>query len=457
MHQSTAVRFLFYIMLALIGIWLVLTALSYAVLALPFFIGCAIYAKHERDYDTVAAIRGAFSGGPYQPLVTMGVISGVLCVAFMMVPGIWQDLRTGSSPLISAIVLALDFAVIASAAIFYSQIVKGHIMKDIFTIMDGKTKFDDFASEFSSPVVIEINPEKLRIQLKAEVIGQDVIVDECVDTLARRCRLQRKAKPLGVFMYVGASGAGKTELAKAIAKHAFENRLCRYDMNEFTEAHSTQRLIGAPPGYMGSDQGGQLTQDIKRMKSGVILFDEIEKAHSDVYKLIMGLLDEGRMTEQSTGKTMDATKFIIVMTSNAEHEKLAEIAEKISDLDDRRRAIKDTLQVVFKPEQLARIDEVFCFKKLDKHSQARVIGKFLFGYAADIGVELAGVDADLLIDTIKRHEKQSDYGIRELVRLVEKQVCDGMMEAKDEGFAHVSIRFSGDKVSVHGVRKEEAA
>ncbi len=328
-------------------------------------------------------------------------------------------------------------------------------MKDIFAVMGNVDAFDAFA-DGDKAAVIEIDAATLIPKIKADVIGQDAIVTEAVEMLARRVKYTRKNKPLAVLMLVGATGSGKTELAKAIAKHAFENRLARFDMNEFTEAHSTQRLIGSPPGYMGSDQGGQLTREIMRLRSGVILFDEIEKAHPDVYKLLMGLMDEGRITEQSTGKTFDASKFAIILTSNAEHEKLSALMKTISDDDDRRRAVKDTLATVFKQEQLARIDEVFCFGPLDRRSLAQVIGKFLFSFAADCGVELERVDAELLIETITRHEKQADYGIRELIRLVEKSVIDGMLQAREDGYSHVAISVRDGKVEVRGVAAQVA-
>jgi ATP-dependent Clp protease ATP-binding subunit ClpA len=257
-------------------------------------------------------------------------------------------------------------------------------------------------------------------------------------------------------MLVGATGAGKTELAKALAKYAFEGRMTRVDCNELTESHAAQRLIGAPPGYVGSENGGQLTRDIMRLGSGVILLDEVEKAHEAVLRVIMGLLDEGRLTEASTGQTADASKFLIVMTSNAEHDKLAELVATVADEDERRRAVKDTLTGVFRPEQLARIDDVYCFGHLDRRAMVEVVGKFLLGFAADAGVQLVAVDSALLIDTVLRHEKGAKYGIRELVRLVERAIVDGMLDRRAEGFRHVAIQCQGDAVEVVGVPAGEA-
>jgi len=351
---------------------------------------------------------------------------------------------------------ALRFAGTAVAVIgggwLFHKINRGDLMPNIFDIIDDSDRFADFVRG-NKPATVSIEAETLRLALKQDVIGQEAVIDELVTTVARRARLARPNKPLGVFLLAGATGSGKTELAKSLAKHAFENRLVRFDMNEFTEGHSTQRLIGSPPGYVGSDDGGQLTRAIVRMRSGVILLDEIEKAHPDVYKLVMGLLDEGRITEQSTGSTADASAFVIVMTSNAEHAKLATLMQTVGDPDERRRAVKDTLLGVFKPEQLARVDDIFCFAPLDRRAIAQVIGKFLYSFADEAGVRLAKVDADLLMQTILRHEKQESYGIRELVRLIEKAVIDGMLAARDAGARAVEIRVTEEgRIEVLPVR-----
>lgn len=325
-------------------------------------------------------------------------------------------------------------------------------MPSIFDVVRDKPTIDAFVAEGGSrPPLPAIDPARLAEQVRQDVIGQDPIVADVTALLARRIRQARRGRPLGVVLFVGATGAGKTELAKAIAKHAFEGRMTRVDCNELTESHSAQRLIGAPPGYIGADQGGQLTRDIERLGSGVILFDEIEKAHEAVLRIVMGLLDEGRLTEASTGRVADASQFFIVLTSNAEHQKLAEIVEQVADPDERRRAVKDTLQSVFRPEQLARIDETYCFGQLDRRARVEVVGKFLFQFAADSGVRLVGVDAALLIDTVTRHEKSAKYGIRELVRLVERAIVDGMLDRRAEGFREVEILCDGERIEVRGV------
>ena len=340
-------------------------------------------------------------------------------------------------------------------------LVKGEEMPSIFDIVKDKPALEAFVSNtevngIKPPArVNEINPENLARRISEEVIGQDAIVRDVAGQIARRIRLARTKKPIGVFMFVGATGAGKTELAKAIAKYAFEGRLTRVDCNELTAEHSVQRLIGAPPGYIGSESGGQLTRDIQRLGSGVILLDEIEKAHEATLRTLMGLMDEGRLTEASTGQVMDASQFVIVITSNAEHAALAEIAETIADPDDRRRAVRDTLTGVFRPEQLARIDDIHCFAHLDRRALVQVVGKFLFGFAKDTGVELVNVDSTLLVDTVIRHEKSAKYGIRELIRLVERAIVDGMLDRRAEGFRRVEIISDGTQVEVIGVRDHD--
>lgn len=358
-----------------------------------------------------------------------------------------DDASTTAALLLGAGVLVESFVLFFAA--------RKDPMPSIFDIAKNSSALEAFVSDPAAVAgrskLEEIDPARLAELVRKDVIGQDRIVADVAGQLARRIRQGRKNKPLGVVMFVGATGAGKTELAKALAKYAFEGRMTRVDCNELTESHAAQRLIGAPPGYIGSENGGQLTRDIMRLGSGVILLDEIEKAHEAVLRVIMGLLDEGRLTEASTGQTADASQFLIVMTSNAAHAELAELVEKISDDDERRRAVKDTLAGVFRPEQLARIDDIYCFGHLDRRAMVEVVGKFLYGFADEAGVILTGVDSQLLIETVLRHEKGAKYGIRELIRLVERAIVDGMLDRRAEGFKYVSIECQGDAVQVVGV------
>lgn len=384
------------------------------------------------------------------------VLSHAIVIGFgaKLALGSLGDIAGGHEMLAGMMTFLLAAGAAGGGMWLFTKILNGDFesMKNIFDLVDNAPAFRDFTeNKQQASVVLDIVPERDIPIIKNQVIGQDAVVESVVQTLARRVRQNRKNKPLGVFMFVGATGAGKTELAKAIADTCFEGRMIRVDMNECTDAAGITRLIGPPPGYMGSDKGGQVTGDIKRMRSGVILFDEIEKAHPDFFKAMMGLLDEGRLTDQSFNWTADASQFIIIMTSNAEHQKLGQLAATIEDADTLATAVKDTLQTVFKPEQLARVDEIFCYRPLSRESLAMIVGKFLLKFAKDAQVELVSVSHELLISLIMKFEKRADYGIRELVRLVEKQVVDGMYDRRDEGFKKVALAFDGENVEVRGV------
>ena len=290
-------------------------------------------------------------------------------------------------------------------------------------------------------------------EIKSRVIGQDAAVDQSVSLIFRRARLRRPAKPVCTLLYVGATGAGKTELAKAIADEMFGGRLIRVDCAEYTVPHSTQRLIGSPPGYLGSERGGWLCREIGKTRTGVLLLDEIEKAHPDVLTTLMALLDEARITEQSTGTTYSATGFVVVLTSNAAANDIAAIIKASPDESPERAGrVKDALRGAgFKPEVLARVDAVLPFGELSRAAAAEIVGLFLQKYAGDVGLEIQSVDAALLIDLIKRREALAGYGVREVVRLVESAVVDGLLEARDAGYRAVAISIDGDAVRVAGV------
>ena len=336
-------------------------------------------------------------------------------------------------------------------------------MKNIFDLVDDAGALDAFISgkpqtkPGGGTAIRNLEPfddklaeyiEKIKNEM---VIGQDAIVSDCLAMINRRIAMQRVGKPICVHMFVGATGAGKTELAKAIATTCFNGRLLRFDCNEMTDKSSAVRLIGSPPGYIGSEDGGQLTRGISLNGSGVILFDEIEKAHEDVYKLIMGLMDEGRITEQSTGKVADATAHVIILTSNAAHQKIAQIVRDVEDVQDRRTQIKDAMGDIFRPEQLARIDEVYAFAPLDRLSLARIVFKMLLDLARDAGVEIVKVDTSLIIDTVVMHERMASYGIRELWRVVEKTIIDEIYLRRKEGCKQVTVKVVNGNISVVGI------
>jgi DNA polymerase III delta prime subunit len=290
-------------------------------------------------------------------------------------------------------------------------------------------------------------PDDLADQLKKRVLGQDQIVEDVAATVTRRLRLRRKNKPVCVVMFAGATGAGKTELAKALAE-ALKGELIRVDCNEMTESHSVQRLIGAPPGYMGSDQPGQLTGALAKARQGVLLLDEIEKADKKVMDVLMGLLDEGRITDQSTGATVNADSFIVVMTSNAAHAEIAEIAADEPDPVARAGRVKDVLQRFFRPEQLARIDAIYPFQPLPFEARVQLVLLMLMRFAHEARVSIApgGVDPAAVATALQAQEKVAGYGVREFQRTLEAAVMDGLLIAAEGGAKAVTIHVDAQNM-----------
>ena len=227
--------------------------------------------------------------------------------------------------------------------------------------------------------LVESEKEKLlhlEDELHEKVIGQDEAVSAVADSIQRsRAGLADPQRPTASFIFLGPTGVGKTELAKALAANLFdtEDALVRIDMSEYMEKHSVSRLVGAPPGYVGYEEGGQLTEAIRRRPYSVILFDEIEKAHNDVFNIMLQILDDGRLTD-SQGRTVDFKNTIIIMTSNIGSQYILDIAGDDSRYEEMRSRVMDVMRNSFRPEFLNRIDEIIIFHALQK-SQLREIVK----------------------------------------------------------------------------------
>lgn len=253
--------------------------------------------------------------------------------------------------------------------------------------------------------------------LRKRVIGQDNAVSLVSDAILRqRAGIKDENKPIGSFLFLGPTGVGKTELAKSLAEALFdsETHIVRLDMSEFMEPHSVAKLIGAPPGYVGYDEGGQLTEKIRRNPYSIILFDEIEKAHHDVFNILLQILDDGRLTD-SQGRTVDFKNTIIIMTSNIGSDLLLE--EK-SESD-----VTNLLKQYFKPEFLNRIDEIICFKPLNKDVQLKIVSKLLH----DLDVRLLAQDINITFtDNLKNWiiDQSFDitYGARPIKRFITKYI-----------------------------------
>jgi ATP-dependent Clp protease ATP-binding subunit ClpB len=215
----------------------------------------------------------------------------------------------------------------------------------------------------------------LENRLHLRLVGQDEAVD-AVSNAVRRSRsgLQDPNRPIGSFLFLGPTGVGKTELCKALAEAMFddENAMIRIDMSEFMEKHSVSRLIGAPPGYVGYDEGGMLTEAVRRRPYSVVLFDEMEKAHRDVFNVLLQVLDDGRLSDNQ-GHTIDFTNTIIVMTSNVGSQVIQEIAREDGSEEVMQDAVKDLLYQYFLPEFLNRIDETIIFHPLNRNEITKIV------------------------------------------------------------------------------------
>ena len=260
-------------------------------------------------------------------------------------------------------------------------------------------------------------------ELKKRVVGQDEAVDYVSDAIIRsKAGIKDPSKPIGSFIFLGPTGVGKTELAKSLAAALFDNEqnMVRIDMSEYMEKHSVSRLIGAPPGYVGYDEGGQLTEAVRRKPYSVVLFDEIEKAHPDVFNVLLQVLDDGRITD-SQGRTVDFKNTIIIMTSNIGGADIAAAGGEITD--ELKNDVMAQLKSRFRPEFLNRIDEIITFRALSKDNISGIVDLLM----ADLNSRLADREITIkLTESAKQHiiDQGYDqvYGARPLKRYLQKNV-----------------------------------
>ena len=276
----------------------------------------------------------------------------------------------------------------------------------------------------------------LEAVLHERVIGQDQAVKAVSNAIRRgRAGLKDPNRPVGSFIFVGPTGVGKTELSKALAETVFgdENALIRIDMSEYMEKHSVAKLVGAPPGYVGFDEAGQLTEKVSRKPYSVVLFDEIEKAHPDVFNLMLQILDDGRLTD-SKGRTVSFKNAIIIMTSNVgaseiQRTKALGFSGSPDRYDDMCDRYMEALKEKFRPEFLNRIDDILVFRNLTKEETAKIAGLLLGSLRkrlAVMGVKL--YVTDLAMDLIIEKGYDEQYGARPLKRVIQRNIEDRLSE-----------------------------
>ena len=305
---------------------------------------------------------------------------------------------------------------------------------------------------------------KLEKELKKRVVGQETAVSAVARAVKRgRVGLKEKNRPIGSFLFLGPTGVGKTELSKALAEALFgsEDALIRIDMSEYMEKHTVSKMIGSPPGYVGFDEGGQLSEKVRRNPYSVVLFDEIEKAHPDVFNILLQVLDDGHITD-STGRKVSFKNCVIIMTSNAGANRIvdpkklgfAAVEDEKMDYDKMKSGVMDEIKLIFKPEFINRIDEIVVFRMLNEADMmkiATILTSSLVKRAKEyMGIDLTITDAAKKLLVKKGSDKK--FGARPLKRAIQTELEDILSEEILKGNikegAKVKTKVSGGKIVI---------
>ena len=313
------------------------------------------------------------------------------------------------------------------------------------------------------PVAKMLETERARLlvmeeRLHLRVVGQEEAI-AAVSHAVRRSRsgLQDPNRPIGSFLFLGPTGVGKTEVCKALAEVMFddEHAMVRLDMSEFMEKHTVSRLIGAPPGYVGYEEGGKLTEAVRRRPYSVILLDEIEKAHTDVFNLLLQVLDDGRLTDNH-GKTVDFTNCILVMTSNLGSQLIQQVSQDGGTEEQMKDSLHELLQARFLPEFLNRIDETLVFKPLTRGQISQIVGLQLQRLSRQLAEQATTLEVtDAARDAIAEEGYDPTYGARPLKRVIQQQLHNPLATQILKGTvhegSHVTVDFDGDRFCIDSV------
>ena len=341
----------------------------------------------------------------------------------------------------------------------------------------GEEEIAEIVSDWSNVPVTKLTEEEsekylhLGESLKEKVIGQDQAVEEITHAIQRaRVGLKEEGKPIGSFIFVGPTGVGKTYLAKSLAEELFgdEESMIRIDMSEYMEKHSVSKLIGSPPGYVGYDEGGQLTEAVRRKPYSVVLFDEIEKAHPDVFNMMLQILDDGRLTD-SQGKTVDFKNTVVIMTSNVgatSLEKTKSLGFNTSkdvekeEYERNKEIINDELKNTFRPEFLNRVDDIIIFQNLNEKDVKKIAALLLDEMIERLeSVDILAEYDNKLLNHISKTGFSKEYGARPLERVIRTSIENAMAEAILSGDIskedNIQISLYRDKVKFKKIQAEE--
>jgi ATP-dependent Clp protease ATP-binding subunit ClpC len=293
---------------------------------------------------------------------------------------------------------------------------------------------------------------QLEQQLHGRIVGQEEAVTAIAEAVRRsRAGLGDPRRPIGSFLFLGPTGVGKTELARALADAIFgsEDLMVRFDMSEFQERHTVSRLVGAPPGYIGYDEAGQLTEQVRRRPYSVLLFDEIEKAHADVFNVLLQILDDGRLTD-AQGRTVDFKNTVVIMTSNLGADRIRQHTRQRESFEQLKTDLMEILRHSFRPEFINRIDEIIVFRALTEEQLSEITKLLLDRLIRRLRAQHIDVEfTDDAVALLAREGFDPEYGARPLrrtiQRLVENELSRRLLGDEIE---------PGDRVTVDAVENE---